>query len=140
MEEQYIEVSIKVCFATAYHVMDCFALNTNPNKDDALLKQIKSEMYFLLSEYNNAVNEDREQTAAFINFKKDYSYLHLYFEKVKTDVGLKRACNNFAKALVFEETCQQFGLGNSDHHFFTTPVAKPALPDSRLESNVTPLV
>ncbi|CEK09350.1 hypothetical protein [Legionella hackeliae] len=123
LNERFVEVSMKVCFAITYSLIDAYSKADTANnfvEAKRLLKQIESEKEFMCQEYQNAVNEGRAETPAFIDFPKDYYYLSRYSD----DALIAPIFNNFAKALDFSGMLKEFGLSRSSSVFFPTSSAK----------------
>ncbi len=117
--DMFAEVFMKISFASAYNLTDAYAqaISTN-NADEAaiILQQLDTKMTFMHQSYLNAQRDGRSQTAAFIDFEKDFSYLRKNLEESKKNAVMQQVCSNFERALNFKETKQLFFNYSGSHH------------------------
>ncbi|CEG56219.1 hypothetical protein [Legionella fallonii] len=107
----FIEISMKVSFAFVYSLIDAYdkAVSAkDTTQATTILRQVEHETTFMQQSYLDAQRDGRSQTAAFIDFEKDFSYLLKNLEESKKNAVIEQMCTNFANAINFKETKQQF--------------------------------
>ncbi len=109
--DMFVEASMEVSFATTYKLIDAYRealVANNTTKAAQLLQRLEDKVTFMNQSYLDAMKSDRSQTPAFIDFKRDISYLLRHLENSKKEAVMQQICTNFEKAMNFRETQQQF--------------------------------
>ncbi len=104
-----VEVFIPVSFVSAYNLIEAYENTLSANNADQaikILQQLESKMAFMKQSYLDAQREGRSQTAAFIDFEKDFSYLIENLQEAKKRAVIQQMCSNFTQAMNFKETRQ----------------------------------
>lgn len=124
----FVEVFMKVSFASAYHEIAAYEKTLSANDTDqatVILQKLESKMTFMEQSYSDAQRDGQSQTAAFIDFEKDFSYLRKTLENAKKEAVIEQMCTNFAKAMDFKGTMYQFFYWSRNMTTTTTQTPTP---------------
>lgn len=147
LKEKFTETAVKFNFSYSYHLIDCCqeAIESNNFEKAGLLHQkIQQQLSLMASDYRRSSQKGNGQTAAYIDFPKDFHYLTQCFnqlnnsynesiESFNTQKALDQACKNFANACNFVETQRVFGLDRPKRGGLFSPLNHSVEENSRLE-------